>query len=577
MKAIIPYTPGLTTSENRLKFISFVMLGILGTFFVILLFVPALSISLVTKSGKALASYSRTMIGTTISQGGKALAFAGDTIKDVSSGGVMAISTMTTKTVMAIEYLTDLLRHIPELVGGLAKNANSSLEDLMKMMSAASRSLVSTLGRITKQTQEFITSMVKRSISFFHSSTEALSKMVDDVFVPTLRRMMSIPSEMAATIASVSKSYIPYIVEAFKMIMTISVKGTMKDIELTLVSLNIAQFTKVVTQFLGTLTGGNTVDTFMFAIKVYLGQTVVNFSKSILFCGAVTLLIEFFLNKVPLIPGFIRECQTEAVQLGIAWLTNTRVCGTKPKGKVAARAALCFVEQIGDFTLVPAFEFEFGPLGVLKKIGNLPYIPDPLDFVIDRFLDKLDGLPSLTIGWQDISFSSLLRGASSIISSVLEVAGVFAFSATQGIQMSFSGNIGPSSALSIHFSIMRVMVKLIEKIVPLLWEQFRKLSDKILRLIKRWDVCTPRFCVNLVFTKICSPRLCASSIIGSMSSITSWIMSQALTTVKKLMNVSVFVSKIIGVPGPSDATLDRELDKALQNLTIKLPFYVRLD
>jgi hypothetical protein len=575
--SLVARTPVIFKGDNKLKFLSFVTIGLLATFFVILIYLPGVAINAATQTGKQIAKYSKKIIGTTITQTGKVLSLTGDAISNIKNGAVSAISTMSSKVAITIEYFINLLREVPQLVGGLARMVSSSMTDLIKLIFSATKTFMSAVGNFSKEAIQVVRSSMKEVVNMFTDTVESLSRLVDEVFVPTIRRVMKIPADLARTIADKTKRFIPYIKDGVKMIMKSAVGHILKDCqETTTVLMTIIQFSKNVEEFAKALTGGDVFDIISTAMRLYVGNASVRPGQILTPCNIITNLVNIVLNFIPL-PGFIRECQTEIIQAGVNWMTRQKFCKTRPRNRVYLRAALCFFEQIGDLTLIPAFELDIGPLMTIKAIAKFPYIPDPLKWVADEFLNILDRLPSITFGWQDLSIRTMLNAVANVFATALELIGLVVFHPALGLQLNFTGNpLKDNPIISMQIGVLKMMTFLMSRLIPLLFDQFKTLASRVFNMIKKWDVCTPRFCIDLYFDEICAPRICVSSVVGSLSFLLDFIMGFALNEIQKLITVTDAIFRMFGVGDTSDFEgLDEKLMEAFQRLVVKLPFYLR--
>jgi hypothetical protein len=582
MVTIIPYTPGLTTEENRIRFISYILLGVLGTFFLVLLIMPATSISLVTKTGKQMSAYSRAIVSTTISQSGKALTLAVDTINGVSKGAVSAISTLSTKAIMVMEYFASLIQGMPRLISKWAKTATNTMSDVLKKMADISQNLIKMIAKLSKETVEFIQSLLKQTVETYGDITKALATMIDEVFEPAVRRLLKLPAELSRNIATLTKSAIPTIVDGVKILADRAFQNILDDCQTTTtVAFTIAQYGKTASEFIGQLTGGDTIDIIILALSTYLGETKPTFGRFFNKCFVITFLIETFFNKTAgaILPGFLKTCQSEVIQTGLNWFSKQKICKTRPPNRVYMRTALCFLQSMGSLTLIPGYQIQVGAFSVIDKLARIPSIPDPLKWVINSFFNLTRGLPSVTFGWQDISIQSLLSGATGLIAEALDLIGFVAFSAAKGLQVNFSGTF-PSPvappAMSIQVTMIKLFSYLMKKLIPLLLEMFKSLSSRLVSLVNRWNVCTPRFCINLLVTKVCAPRICVGDVVGGMQNVVEFIMGLVTKTITPLFNLSDMMTRLIGMGDSSDFKgLDEKLEKAFSNLVAKMPFYVR--
>jgi hypothetical protein len=547
-----------------------------------MLIMPATSISLVTKTGKKMAAFSRSVIGTTVEQSGRALNLATETITGISKGAVNAVSTLTTNTMAIIEYFTELMRHIPKLVSKWARTAGKTLTDVTKQVIDVSQNLIKYIAKMSKESVEFIQSLLKQAVDMYGNVTEALSTLVDEVFEPAVRQLLKLPAELARKISSLTKSAIPMIVNGVKLLADRSFSNVLSNCqETTSIVFTIAQYAKTACEFLGLLTGGDTIDIIIFALKTYLGETKPGFGRFFNKCFVITLLIEKFLNTTvgSILPGFLKTCQAEVIQSGLNWFSKQKICKTKPKNKVHMRTALCFLQSMGSLTLIPAFQFEYGPFGIIKTLASIPWIPDPLRWVIDEFFSLTRSLPSITFGWQDISIKSLLNSATGLLATALDLVGFVAFSAVKGLQINFSGKFPMPllpPAMSIQITMIKLFSYLMQKIVPLLLEMFKNLSSRVVALVNRWNICTPRFCVNLLLVKVCAPRICVGDVVGGLSTIVEHIMDLVIKGVTPLFQATDMMTRLIGMGDSSTFDgLDSKLEEAFGSLTGKLPFYVR--
>lgn len=583
MVTLIPYVPGLTTEENRIKILSFLLLGILGTFYLLMFVIPPTSISLLTKTGKNLSAYSRAIVGTTIEQSGKALTLATETIKGISKTAVSTISTLSTNAIMVMEFFADLIRNVPRLVSKWARTATNTMSDVIKKMADISQNLIKKIAKLSKETVEFIQSLLKQAVEMYGDITKALSTFVEEVFEPAVRRMLKLPAELSRKIAGLTKSAIPTIVNGVKLLGQKAFQHMLNDCQQTTqVAFTVAQYGKTACELLGELTGGDTIDIIIFALQTYIGETRPGPMRFLNKCFVITFLLEMFFNKTvgSILPGFIKTCQSEVIQSGLNWFSKQKICKTKPKNKVHMRTALCFLQSMGSLTLIPAFSFQYGAFGLINNLARIPGIPDPLKWIIDSFFSLTKSLPSITFGWQDISIRSLLNGATGILASVLDLIGFVAFSAVKGLQINFTGKF-PSPvaapALGMTVTIIKLYSYLLQKLIPMLLEMFKSLSSRLVALVNRWNICTPRFCINLLFTKVCAPRICVGDVVGGLSVIVETIMGLALKAITPLFNLSDMMTRLIGLGDSSDFDgLDEKLEEAFRDISGKLPFYIRI-
>ena len=316
-------------------------------------------------------------------------------------------------------------------------------------------------------------------------------------------------------------------------------------------------------------------------MKTYLGETKPGFGRFFNKCFVITFLIEKFLNTTvgSILPGFLKTCQAEVIQSGLNWFSKQKICKTKPKNKVHMRTALCFLQSMGSLTLIPAFQLQYGPFGIINTLASIPWIPDPLKWVVDSFFSLTKSLPSITFGWQDISIRSLLNSATGLLATALDLVGFVAFSAVKGLQINFSGKFPMPllpPALAIQVTMIKLFSYLMQKLVPLLLEMFKNLSGRVVALVNKWNICTPRFCINLLFTKVCAPRICVGDVVGGLSNIVELIMDLVIKGITPLFQVTDMMTRLIGMGDSSDFDgLDSKLEEAFGSLTGKLPFYVR--
>jgi phage-related protein len=485
-----------------------------------------------------------------------------------------------------IEYFTELLRYVPKLVSKWANTACSTISDVTKKVIDVSQNLIKTIAKLSKESVEFIQSLLKQAVDMYGDVTEALSKLVDDVFEPAVRKLLKLPVDLARKISSLTKNAIPLIVNGVKLLADRAFSNVLNNCqETTSVVFTIAQYGRTACEFLGLLTGGDTIDIIILGLKTYLGETKPGFGRFFNKCSVITLLIEKFFNTTvgSILPGFLKTCQAEVIQSGLNWFSNQKICKTRPRNRVHMRTALCVLQSMGSLTLLPAFQLQYGAFGIINTLASIPWIPDPLKWVVDGFFNLTKSLPSITFGWQDISIKSLLNSATGLLATALELVGFVAFSSVKGLQINFSGKFGDAlkppplpPAMTIQITMIKLFSYLMQKLVPLLLEMFKNLSSRVVALVNKWNICTPRFCINLLFVKVCAPRICVGDVVGGLSTIVELIMDLVIQGISPLFKATDMMTRLIGMGDSSDFDgLDSKLEEAFGSLTGKLPFYVR--
>jgi len=583
MVTLIPYTPILvTTDRGKILIMTFILVSIFSLMQFILLTMPPTAIRLVTKTGKQLASITRNIVTTTVEQSGKALNLASNVIKDVSKQAVKAMSTMTSSAMAMIQHLAELIQQVPRLLSKWAKTATKTMSDVIKKTADITRNLIKTLADLSKETVEFIQQMLKQAVDMYGDLVKAMSVLVDEVFTPAMRRLLKLPADLARSIAAATKKSLPLIVNGVKMLAERGLNQVLKDcFETSSTAFTVAQYAKTACNFITALTGGDTFTVVLIALQTYIGQTKPSFGQFFNKCFVITYLINLFLDKTigSILPGFLKTCQPDVIRSGLNWFSKQKICKTKPKNKVYLKTVMCFLQSIGTLTLIPAFEIKYGAFVMIDTLAKIPGIPNPLKWVIDQFFGLTKRLPSITFGWKDISIKSLLNGATGILAEAMGLIGFVAFSALKGLQINFSGKFPtpiPNPALAMTGAIINLYVYLMRKIIPILLEMFKSLSSRVVALVNRWNICTPRFCINLLFTKVCAPRICVGDVVGGLSKIIELIMDLAIKGIEPLFQVADMMGRLIGVGDSSNFEgLDKKLEQAFQNISGKLPFYVK--
>lgn len=420
LPVVIPLKPNKNWDDAKYRFISFVMLGVIGSMFVLLLLYPVLGIGAVTSLGSQLGKYTTQIVNITTGQTMEAVNTVGSLVNGLGSGAVTTITTLTAQAMLAIEVVGSALQGLNGLMGGPVKDMLTGAPmEVIKLFQMATNYMGSLFSDITGVTMEVVNTMMEKAFPILGSISEALNFFITNAFGPALRTLNGIRSNLADKIEAFTKSELPRLLDAFRILQTSSQSIIFENNGIALITLTVALFTKGFKSITSTLTNSSIVEDLVSTVVSAIGSITVDLTGlSFSFCDVVVGLIEPAFSLLS-IPGVIdlNQCSLEFIKLGIWYMTNGSFCASTTP---VTNFTDCLFGEIADIVLVPGQSISFSASYVMDQIGGgAPgWVEDVFEFLIGEMFSLIGGLPRVSLGWNDISLNTVFTNLQTVLVTI---------------------------------------------------------------------------------------------------------------------------------------------------------------
>jgi hypothetical protein len=574
-------------SENRTKFLSFIMLGVLGTFFILMFIAPIISINMVKNAGKGLASVSQTVISTACGESGKVVKLAGDVVVLIGGGTLDTIVNFGGKVMEAVKFVGELISKIQKLTGPVQSTMMSSVEGIMTLVNLASNGLTNTIGKVTGLLNSGLGEVLNLMSGLSSDIGELLGNMVSKVITPAMKGLKLVKDELADRIEMFTKNGLSDLLGAINILQSVGQSTTFSDISTAMLSLTVGLYVKVASNIVGVFTNSNIVGDLIDGVVTILGEIGIDLSEiSFDFCEQITSIVNLALSRLPNLPGpaDLNRCRTPFIHMGIYWMTGGLMCS---KENPPLAMSECLLGDIGDVVFLPAFEITVSARRLANAIGfDFPSIPSPFGAIINIFKDMIYSLPGLTFGWDDISINTILANVNQVYRDLFETLKSFIGPSLSGVKATFSG-------APMGLSILGVLLKIITQFIIYFFEKVKTFVLNALNTAV--NILTWNECVNLCFPCFdpcfgafggceicpgCFGSLCVDDVLPGMSTIRNFLKDIIRGAFDYLLNLTAFVNRLLG--SFADFSITSELkaiiDDAFSNLSFgPLPIYFGLD
>ena len=596
--AIVPFQPNSNWNwkDAKYKFISMIMIGLLATFFALLFIYPILSINLVTDAGTQLGAYARKVVDLSCGGTMEAVNMVGSVVNGLGGGAVTTITELTAQTVMAVELIGDVIQSMSDLLGPVTSLLNGGVKDVLSAVSLAVGYISNTIGKTMKLASDSVGGVITNILPLLGSIQEAMSFIITNGFTPAVQTLNGIRGMLADKIEAFSKSELPRVIDAFKILQSVSQSQIFGDGSMAILTLTVALYVKAFKRITGSLIDSSIVTDLVSSTVNAIASITVDLSGlSFDFCEVLVGLIEpvFSLLNIPG-TGDLNNCSTDFIRLGLWYMTNGSFCQTTPGTAVVTNFTNCLLGEIANITLIPAYNITIGASEIFNFLGgNFPDIwpSELLDALISGFNSLLSGLPSVNFGWYDITLDTIFENLAAVLIDIF-------FGGYKSIFSSLVVSLlptSPSQAL-LPLILLYTIYKIVEKFLTVVIDLLNDTIDSGLNVINQWNVCTPEIGVYVPsvceiddppFFEFClefyGDSWCVSDVIGGFSTMASAAMSYVITPItSSLFNITAVINAILGsIPsapasGAFLSEIDQKILEALNNLQIlsTLPFYV---
>jgi len=598
--AIVPFQPNSNWNwkDAKYKFVSFILIGVLASFFALLFIYPILSINLVTDTGSQLGKYAKQVVDVSCGGTMEALNMVGSVVNGLGGGMVTTITELTAQTVMAVEFISDIIQSMSDLIGPMQSLLTGSVKDIMSAVSMASEYLSGILGKTMNLATESVGGVVTNILPLLGSIQEAMSFIITNGFTTAIQTFNGIRGMLADKIEAFSKSELPRLINAFSILQSVSQGQIFGDSSIAIVTLTVALYVKSFKRVTGIFTDSSIISDLISSTVSAIGSITADLSGlSIDFCEVLVGIIEplFSLLNIPG-TGDLNNCALDFVRLGLWYITNGSFCQTTPGSAIVTNFTNCLLGEIAYVTLIPGYTIEVSASKIFDLIGDtdVDLWPSELfDPLLSGFKSLLNGLPSVSFGWTDISLDTIFSNVGNVLVDIFTgFKSIFSSKVVALLPKSPAQTLLP---LVLIYTIFKLVEKLLASILPILTSTM----NSAFAVFNQWDVCTPEiglylpdWCsytvLSITFYYICftwyGASWCVSDIIGGYSKIVGAAMTQIITPItSSLFNISALISNILGsIPGaPASgaflAQIDQKILDGLNNLNLfssgDLPFF----
>lgn len=586
MVQLIPVRAGLTKSENRTKFLSLLMIGILGTFFVLMFIAPIISINMVMNAGKGLGSLSRDITTVACGESGKIVQLAGQVVNLVGGQTLDIVVGFGGKVTEAVKFIGEIISNIQKLTGPVQSTMLSSVEGIMTLVNLASTFLTNTIGKVTGLLNSGLGEVMNLMTGLSSDIGEMLGNMVSNVITPAMKGLKLVKDELADRIETFTKNGLSDLLNAVGILQSIGQVTTFQDIETAMFSLTVGLYVKVASKVVGIFTNSRIVEDLIDGVVTILGEIGIDLSDiSFDFCEQITGIVNFILSPLPDFPGpaNLNRCRTPFIHMGIYWMTGGLMCA---KENPPLAMSECLLGDIGDIVFLPAFELTVSVRRLVDSIGfSFPSIPSPFGGIINSIKNLIYGLPGLTFGWDDISINSILSNVNQVFTGLFETLKSFIGPSLSGVKATFSG-------APMGLSILGVLLKIITQFIMYFFEKIRDFALSALNTAV--NIFTLGGCVSICFPcfdpcfglfggcRVCPGcfGLCVGDVLPGIGTIRNVLKDIIRGAFNNILNLTAFVNKLLG--SFADFSITSELkaiiDNALSSLSFgSFPVYFGLD
>lgn len=568
--AIVPFKPDEGWADAKTKFVSFVLIGVMATFFVLIFVSPILSINLVTETGTQLGKYAKQV--TDISCGGvmDAVELVGSVVNGLGGGIVSTISTMTTQAVLAVEVIAGALQSITGIILPLGNLLTGGISELLKAVQMATGYVQSLLGEAGGFATNAIGSISDLVGPFFDNFGQVMEFFVTNAFTPAMKAFSGVRTLLADKIETFTKSQIPSLIGAFNTLLSTAQSQIFSDTGVAILTLVLSFYIGSINKVVGIFTNGKIVEDLISTVVNMIGTIGDSIGELLTFdfCDTIVNFIEPALSLLD-IPGAgnLNDCKSEFVKLGLWYMTNGSFCAGTPVSDFTG----CLFGQIGNVVIIPAYSFNVSARDIWD--GSFPslasYILRPIE---DLARDLINSLPDVTLGWPDITLQTIFVGLEVLLNNIFtSFKGIFV-SSVNGSLVSLMPVVPPRVPLPIIllYTIFKVAQRFLDIAILQVGNAIISAAETV---NDSWSGCVsysdsitswlPWPLDDIV--EFFEVTWCVTDIIGSVSFMYNSVRAILQTTVDTFFNINSVMSNLLGsIPGLSaDPSFVSSIDSAI--------------
>ena len=589
--AIVPFQPNSNWNwkDAKYKFISMIMIGLLGTFFALLFIYPILSINLVTDAGTQLGAYAKNVVDLSCGGTMEAVNMVGSVVNGLGGGAVSTITELTAQTVMAVELIGDVIQSMSDLLGPVTSLLNGGVKDVLSAVSLAVGYISNTIGKTMKLASDSVGGVITNILPLLGSIQEAMSFIITNGFTPAVQTLNGIRGMLADKIEAFSKSELPRVIDAFKILQSVSQSQIFGDGSMAILTLTVALYVKAFKRVTGILTDSSIVTDLVSSTVNAIASITVDLSAlSFNFCDVLVGIIEpvFSLLNIPG-SGDLNNCALDFIKLGLWYMSNGSFCQTTPGSAIVTNFTNCLFGEIAYITLIPGYSIDIGITTIFNSgLGNFPGLEDwILAPIYDLMRTLMSGLPEITIGWSDINLNTIFTGLGNVLYDIFN-----------GFKSIFSAKLvsllptSPTQVL-LPLILLYTIYKILERLSNIVINLIDDFIDDAVDLVDSWTGCEyygacfdPCEYIPLVPScEIClGVTMCISDLFSSMGAVKDAVRAFFEPIVYGYFNLSAIISQILpftpSLPSGSLLTnIDNVINTVLSSATLgSLPVTVGL-
>lgn len=582
-------------NERRRNFLALIMAGILGIVFVISIFGIYNSTKLVSQTGKFLVNYSTTMTALTCKSSSNAISSLGNTISDVGVSVVDFSKEVSDKTMDVIIYTGELMQEFITLMGDSRKFAVDTFNGARKAISEATRYVVDLVTELGDEMMNLVNKGMERLIDFVDDAYEIIEMIIRKGILPAVYGLAAVPSTVKLSIEYFISNKLPNIIRGMINLGSFLLSNSLDLAKIQLLVISITLTIQGFNKFYKDIINATSIQALVDGALSMLRSVVVPIDELAVFSFCDTIIdITLGVLQLSFVDGI--DCSRNFIKLGIWYITNGRFCRDY---NLIPDTADCILGGKGDAVIIPASSFTLGPMTIVDAVGGIdfPYIPSELDFLNVRgsIRSLISGLPSITVGWDNITLNTVTGGLKALLESILNALKPIMGVAVGGMKVSL-GPVSVTGKIIPPFSVVMtyMMIQLVTKLATIIVNLMKDLiSGAVNTLSNKWDYCIGpwRHCIDvckyLTFgLKSCNecfgvPSVCVSDLVAAYSTIISKAFDLFISAIGSLFSVVSMVVNVLGnlagplLPQSLRDEIDAAVDTAVNAIVIPpLPFYV---
>lgn len=581
--------------DVRFKVIGFIIMGVMSLFLFAILILPLIAIRLVIGTGKKLGSFTKSVVKISSSAAVNTIDTTLSIVRKTADVGKTLTSIMIDVTFEAISLVADTLRYILEALPRITKFVVTNFKELLTVVLLCNSSISSMIFDVVGSIWNEVNNLMSSAFDATGEMAQMLTDLICETVGPVLESVYELSSDLIDKIKTLTKDMMPGLLDAIGFLTQGSGAFQQDMAFLEYVSLITGLFTKNFSEITG-LVGTDTE-----IAKLVAGQVAdlvrsfdIRIFDQFQFCEQLTDIIDDGIPKFPQWDGpfSLNQCTKPFIELGLWWITNGIICKSEAP---VTNFTSCFLAQINDIILVPAFTITVGAAG----IGfDFPSLSNPvLSPIFDLFNALIRGLPNIQFGWTDITVYTILSNLEDVLNWYLTETRVLYFKELIGTLLhfapSFAGSAGRTSpGVVILWLLFKIIEYVIMRVVNLIFGPDGIINMGI-NFIRQWDKCVG-FTITVPFIKVKSSfpfltpteivwkvEFCVFTILGSITFLSNLVRDIIAQPFRDQVQLLEIMMRVFGmdVPDFDGKELEDMLINAFGQLTFPSfkdsPFFAR--